>query len=77
MNASGTYQRACARCHGDRGQGGIASSDGLPPLPAGATRFVVGVALSEIAISPKLVDSTLPTKSRPGAAPGRKSGREP
>jgi hypothetical protein len=49
----------------------------LPPLPAGAVPFVVGVELSEIAISPELVDSTLPTKSEPGTAPGRKSGREP
>ena len=31
MNASDTYQRACARCHGERGQGGAASIDGATP----------------------------------------------
>lgn len=31
VNASDTYQRSCARCHGERGQGGIASTDGPAP----------------------------------------------
>jgi mono/diheme cytochrome c family protein len=31
VNASDTYQRACARCHGERGQGGAASVDGATP----------------------------------------------
>jgi mono/diheme cytochrome c family protein len=31
VNASDTYQKACARCHGDRGQGGAPSSDGPAP----------------------------------------------
>ena len=30
MNASDTYQRVCARCHGERGQGGAAPTDGGP-----------------------------------------------
>lgn len=30
MNASDTYQKACARCHGSRGQGGVAPPDGGP-----------------------------------------------
>ena len=31
VNAEGTYQRACSRCHGERGQGGIASAEGPAP----------------------------------------------
>ncbi len=31
MNASDTYQRACARCHGERGQGGSATVEGAVP----------------------------------------------
>jgi mono/diheme cytochrome c family protein len=31
VNASDTYQRVCARCHGERGQGGAASTDGPAP----------------------------------------------
>ena len=31
VNASDTYQKACARCHGTRGQGGVASSEGPAP----------------------------------------------
>jgi mono/diheme cytochrome c family protein len=31
VNASDTYQRACARCHGERGQGGAASTEGSAP----------------------------------------------
>ena len=31
VNAEGTYQRACARCHGERGQGGAASVEGPAP----------------------------------------------
>ena len=31
VNASDTYQRACARCHGERGQGGAASPEGPAP----------------------------------------------
>jgi mono/diheme cytochrome c family protein len=31
VNASNTYQRACARCHGPRGEGGLASAEGPAP----------------------------------------------
>jgi mono/diheme cytochrome c family protein len=31
VNASDTYQRACARCHGERGHGGAASVDAATP----------------------------------------------
>ncbi|HEY7700472.1 MAG TPA: cytochrome c [Vicinamibacteria bacterium] len=31
MNASDTYQKACARCHGARGQGGVESANGPAP----------------------------------------------
>jgi len=31
VNASDTYQRACARCHGERGRGGSVSLDGASP----------------------------------------------
>jgi len=31
VNATDTYQRACARCHGERGQGGSASVEGAVP----------------------------------------------
>jgi mono/diheme cytochrome c family protein len=31
VNASDTYQKACARCHGPRGEGGVASAEGPAP----------------------------------------------
>ncbi len=31
MNASDTYQKACARCHGPSGRGGAASAEGPAP----------------------------------------------
>jgi mono/diheme cytochrome c family protein len=31
VNPEGTYLRACARCHGERGQGGAVSSEGPAP----------------------------------------------
>ena len=49
VNVSDTYQRACARCHGERGQGGAASAEAPAPRDFTDAAWQESRSASEIA----------------------------